>query len=324
MAIYFGGKSAQEFWRGHSRGSINKSQVITVKELESCNATNLELEQQAPWKVGIQTAPFEILVDDRNRRNTTKFIRPRLWVWGGSFAKISDGEFVFMPEDLALHLAENNTLPQLLIYYSELLGTFALGETADETQYGRRPLTSVDLLQKKLDESGAFHGKRRAKKALELVIPNAASPAEEILALMLSAPQELGGFGLPRPELNPQNVFTTLNGKCYVPDLWWRKAKLDVEYFGSDHLPPEKMVRDSLRRNDIVSTGATFYVATKRHLYTMRLLEELASGVAKALGEKPVDTRDEARSKRWEFQRQLLSALPPVRSASEIEGRKRS
>ena len=53
-----------------------------------------------------------------------------------------------------------------------------------------------------LDSVGKVNGKAKAKRALKYVIDGSLSPMETMVYMLLCLPVMLGGYGLPKPEMN--------------------------------------------------------------------------------------------------------------------------
>ncbi|MFR1639109.1 MAG: DUF559 domain-containing protein [Eggerthellaceae bacterium] len=69
-------------------------------------------------------------------------------------------------------------------------------------------------------------------------------------------------------------------------DLYWPEAKLDVEYDGGNHEDPEQMLKDSMRRDALVSMGITVLTVTKWQLENGGSMNEIAHTVAEHTGKR--------------------------------------
>ena len=114
---------------------------------------------------------------------------------------------------------------------------------------------------------------------------------ETALALMLCLPPDMGGFGLPRPELNrdasPAPSERHLSSQdAIVADLCWPDQRVIVEYYGwEDHFAagPAKVASDAARANSLTSLGWTVLHVTYEQICSMSGLTLLARQIARAL-----------------------------------------
>ena len=96
---------------------------------------------------------------------------------------------------------------------------------------------------------------------LPFVTENLCSPRELALQLLLCLPKRLGGFGLTVPTankaMNLNSVQSSICGRKYlVPDLFWEKAALDVEYNGYEyHSYQDQIESDKTRRAALKLAG---------------------------------------------------------------------
>lgn len=84
---------------------------------------------------------------------------------------------------------------------------------------------------------------------------------ETKIALLLSLPTSMGGYGIPQPDLNAQ-VTHSFSGARHPErfrcDLYWPTVKLALEYDSHQyHASSEKVVLDSTRRMKIESKKNT-------------------------------------------------------------------
>lgn len=110
---------------------------------------------------------------------------------------------------------------------------------------------------------------------------------ESLLSMLLCLPPSLGGFGLPRPELN-YPIATNEEGvamrKC---DLYWPNQKFALEY-DSDafHSDASKLHLDSSRRSTLEKAGVHVVSVTKNQVFDRSKLLGLAAIASKKLGKR--------------------------------------
>lgn len=98
----------------------------------------------------------------------------------------------------------------------------------------------------------------RARHALTLVDPLAASPGESLARTVLVT------GGVPKPRCNADVVW--LGGWIARADLLWEEEKVIVEYDGIVHLTEDQRRTDAARRNLLQDAGYVVIVFTARDL----------------------------------------------------------
>lgn len=84
----------------------------------------------------------------------------------------------------------------------DFAGTYRYVPHSAKVRYGTKPLLTRRSFLAYLAKVNARKGVGRARRVVEAAFDRAASPMETVLALMLTLPVRVGGFGLPRPRLN--------------------------------------------------------------------------------------------------------------------------
>jgi hypothetical protein len=119
----------------------------------------------------------------------------------------------------------------------------------------RRRLATPEQLAAAVKRGKGRRGVERARRALPLLDPRAASPMESYTRAVLV----LGGC--PMPEVNAD--IYDVDG-CWIAqaDLVWPAARLIVEYDGGVHLSERQRRADLARRNDLMAAGWTVLYAS--------------------------------------------------------------
>jgi len=196
-------------------------------------------------------------------------------------------------------MANQLTLIRLIELGYELCGTYSLPVTGDPFVpergfYNRPPLTSVKKLEVFLNHMQGNKGHVKVMRALRYMQNDSASPMETKLAIILTLPYKLGGFGLAGAELNwrviPTKAAKRSSGKAiYVCDLFWADHNLAVEYdSNSFHTHQRQIADDSKKRNALTTMGITPITVTKQQLYDRQEFEKIARAIAKGLGKRLV------------------------------------
>lgn len=112
-----------------------------------------------------------------------------------------------------LQMAESFPLETLVVAGMELCGRYAVSREGAISS--RCPLTSASRLRRFVGQAEGMRGVKKARRALRFVMDDSASPMETSLALLLSMPRSLGGYGLPRPVMNLR-IDAVAFDKCMV------------------------------------------------------------------------------------------------------------
>lgn len=202
----------------------------------------------------------------------------------------------------ALMAAELGTV-DLALLGNELVGSYAPYPPSPYGIVERTPLTSLDRLRRTVGQLGGRRGCARARACLELLLPGAASPMESRLALYLTLPRHLGGYGLPAPMLNmtfdADGRTRRLDAHRYRGDLCWPEARVAVEY-DSDaaHTGSQRIAEDTRRRNELVDRGITVVGVTRQQAHSFHELDRVAHVVARLLGHRMRERRSDQPQRR--------------------------
>ena len=228
-------------------------------------------------------------VSDRGRS-----VRVNASVWGaplprGAFRSVQRDIYVSSPEFTFLQMARRLELVPLIALGMELCGTYRREALNGETLYDQPALTTPKDLGAFLNKVGSVHGAKRARRALSYVAPNSASPLETSVYLLLCLPYRLGGYNFPRPVLNAgirlgkRGREHTLRRSSF-PDLYWRKAKLDLECHGKVHELQRTRTEDSMRRKALERMKVEVVELTYDEVRDPKMFRATAIRLAKKLG----------------------------------------
>lgn len=210
---------------------------------------------------------------------------------------------VASPELTFVQMAAVLSLPELIALGMELCGTYrrnavrpsAFASAEPRTLYDQPQLTTVEKLRHFVASTSRMNGVKVAREALKYVRDYSASPYETIIYLLLCLPRRMGGYALPEPELNPVIVFSKRGRKHTVRrsargDLFWRDAKLDLEYNGGTH--EDTRAADSMRRKALERMGIEVIELTPDEANDAKLLHATALRIANSLGVRVRVERD--------------------------------
>ena len=153
------------------------------------------------------------------------------------------------PELIVLHMASQLDAIALAQLIMELCGSYSPSPVPDDDgkshcAYELPPVTTLGSIGSFARRFRHRGGTRTLHDALDLAMEGAASPAEANLALAMSLPRELGGYGFPKPALNPKldvpgEEQGRVGGGRYFLDAFWQGAYADLEFESTEfHLDP--------------------------------------------------------------------------------------
>lgn len=296
MAIYYTGRTALDFWRWKAATLSTVERPRPVRRLTLSGGSVDEAQAQ----IGCahfrnQEHRVELLV--RSKRHTHSSQNARYVVCTrqlppSAFHRLNEDRFVASPEFAFIALARQLDLIDLVLLGCELTGTYVTSD-ADERGFVQcEPLATIASLARMASNCTGFGGIKRALAASRHVVENAASPMESCVALLLTMPRRLGGYGLPKPRLNYKLELSReqripLKRKSITVDMMWPSAKMAIEYESTAwHHGDEKFVQDSIRRNDIRSLGYDVTTITRNEYKSIAAMDRIAANVAAKVGHR--------------------------------------
>ena len=224
----------------------------------------------------------------------------------GSLVWADDGLLAPTPELTFVLMGRVLGEAELAAYGCELCGFYALDGSGPLGFASCPQLTSVSRLSEylaRLDElrerdgAGRPWGLARAQRALAHVLDRAASPAEAQVALLLSLPARMGGYGLPKPELNghvelDEELARTAGAPTLVCDLVWAARRSVLEYAGSVHKAADRVAHDRRKANVLQAAGYDVIEMGSEELMGREAMDAVADTVARSLGASGA-TRDQ-------------------------------
>lgn len=288
MAIFIGHKTALAYWRTHDR---NWAQPISQAAPQENNSPYYsQIDTDILWKFSIDEKPVSILVSCKANMRKSQNLSPRIWSGkhpSRSFCKIAQGLYVSTPEATFLQLGKESSLIQLITIGYELCGSYGLSAQSDSGFLRREPRSNPQLIERYLEKCDGIHGVKAAKRASSYIAKGSASPMESLLSMLLCLPPSLGGFGLPRPELNfpiETNEGGIVMRRC---DLYWPDQRFALEYDSDTfHSDASKLHLDSSRRSTLEKAGVHVVSVTKNQVFDRGQLFNLATIVSKRLGKR--------------------------------------
>ncbi|MGI6033885.1 MAG: hypothetical protein ACOX69_10750 [Coriobacteriales bacterium] len=263
------------------------------------------------------TKPVHCLVARPNDRRKNKVLHGHCWSTDlpkNSLIQLSENIYVCAPEFRFLQAARALSIPRCIVFGLELAGSYISDR---EAEYGCRqclPRTNEKLLKGYLSGITQKLGIKKARKAASHVLPNSRSPMESRLAAVLTIPQVHGGFGLPKPELNPKIETNPDFQKSGISeprfcDVFYRKISLDIEYNGKQHEQGSAPERDLQRERDLLRAGISVVSLSEKSLVNPMEMARLARSIRKRLGMRHRPESDRTFKKRNQLFRTLFSGI---------------
>lgn len=254
--------------------------------------------------------PLHVLVDDPGHRTVSSRVKCHVWsgrLPAGSLYQLAPGVLIASPAFCCLQDAVNSSLPHVAATMMECLGKYGR-VTGARGFLDRNPLLGCDELSSYLANAKGCRGVEKARRALRLALSPTRSPLETKTVLIATLSGRLGGYGLPRPEVNyvistqaediPFSQFAR-----YEVDVCWpnRRTILEVDSYRY-HAKAEQLDTDAKRRNSLKSMGWKVITVTDGQL-SGDALDVLMRQVAKDLKLRLKTPKPELRD--W-----LLEELP--------------
>ena len=207
--------------------------------------------------------PLHVLVDDPGHRIVSAMVKSHVWsgrLPPGSLYQLAPGVLIASPAFCCLQDAVSSSLPHVTATMMECLGRY--GRAAGTRGFlDRDPLLGYGELSSFLADAKGCRGVEKARRALRWALFPTRSPLETKTALIATLPRRLGGYGLPRPEVNyiisplaediPFSQFAR-----YEVDICWpvHRTILEVDSY-LYHSRPEQIDSDAKKRNSLKSMG---------------------------------------------------------------------
>lgn len=288
MAIIMYGQTAYQYWTNAS--SDAQPQHVPLRMLQDLHTTNADVEKLARIAPHLAT-PYHALalsVARKHKLDSAIFHTCSQALPRNSFVELADGIYAPCPELCFMQIAREVDILRLIRIGYRLCGRFRI--QSGGVLESRQPLTMPDAIKRYLVEAGPAHGSVQATRAVEHILANAASPAEIALAMRLTLPHRLGGFGLPHPVLNQtieltESAAQLTRKQWHEVDLFWEEGRLAIEYDSDQvHLDSGAHTDDAIKRLALGEMDLQVISVTRSQLKSPELLSKVAHQAAKRLG----------------------------------------
>ena len=277
---------------------LERSTVAVSPRASSADAVKglLAQDEAARDSHWTPTTPLHVLVsaDTASRRPSDLRVphRAPATIPQRSFVEVAPGVYASSPEFLYLEMAAHGLdLLDLVWLASVLCATYSCpGPHAPILP--SRPLTSTDLLHAFLVQAvrEKVRGARKALDALPYVVECAASPREIMVPLLACLPLRMGGWNLPKPQLNQsveadRRLAGSTGPARFSLDMLWPEAKLAAEYDSYlHHADPKRRARDNETHAELQRRGYRVEAISTGQLAHADSTDRIMQRLAGALG----------------------------------------
>ena len=299
MDLFISHESALEYWRQPAKRQQFETLKHVRKKLPPVLPEISEYQKEGPEGLSL---PLTVLVGSNKAERKTKTIRTHVHsstLPEGSWLQIGEGLGISSPEFCFFQMAMELPLIKLIELGFEFCGTYStvMAERAgieendepDESPYNLPTLTNTKALKSYVESMKGVRGYKKAARALQYIADGSASPMETALFMLLTLPYQLGGYGLPMPELNhlvnPSKASrANVHKDYYKCDIYWDVIKLNIEY-DSEKLHSEEtaIANDAKRRLDLATLGIETITVTNEQVRSVGELDLLAQHLATRL-----------------------------------------
>lgn len=276
MGIVLSHATARAVYQTAESIAIYATEPIPMDKIRASAPTTSDLEAARAWlkRKSVDSETIHVLTFSNNAQRHRKGCVCRLtrYVFDAeSYLELEPNVYIVDIKLCALQAAADLDLSELVEYYFEICGSYAL-ETSDETQYRERPaLTTVDELRAFFSQASGYRGSSKALKALSYVRGGCRSPLETAFVMMLTMPKSMGGLGIHsvqtdyRVPVTKRYAALTRRTVFYL-DAYLENSMTDIEYNGFYHDEPEQQAIDEERRNTLRNMGYVV-ITVSRHSF---------------------------------------------------------
>ena len=195
-----------------------------------------------------------------------------------------NGKYIASPELVFLELATSLDFHRLV-----LLGLQMCSHTPDNNS---KSITTKRKISNLLAKTKGHNGHFNAEHALRYVENDSASIMESIAFMILSLPNNYGGFGLNGILLNYEIQLKEKERKyfrqkrCFV-DFYYKNERIAVEYDSfTHHNTAHAQGKDHIRKSVLENQGIEVLTLSTIQLFDESACTEFAQNLAKALGKR--------------------------------------
>lgn len=318
MKTVLGHNSSLHYWRSHR---LDETEPSKASSLRGCACARRDIDTVTLYRLGFTDSKVDLLVSSECARRGASGIELRYWKGSlppGALRRIEGDIYVESPEMCFLQFAKRASLVETIFLGFELCGSYPTDEQGPGEGESLPAVTCRARLERFIARAPSHGGVRTARAALKYIRDDSASSMESAVTMLLCLPPRLGGYGLPFPEMNgsvkmgkkARDLGKKEKNRC---DLYWRDAKLALEYNSErHHAGRQARTSDAIRANVLGYIDRTVVILT----WDMLRDEDDFEGIARILCKHLKIRPPRIRIPREDFllQRRLLrkTALPPL------------
>lgn len=177
-----------------------------------------------------------------------------------SLVQLDAGIFAVDPRFCALLAAQSLSRLELVEYYYELCGSYALPFEEGGEYRDAAPLANVASLESFFRAMNGSRGATKALWAARYTRDGSRSPMETATTMTLILPKRLGGLGIRGVRMD-RRIAIAISARrmtrrgCFYADVYIESARLLIEYMGMRHEEERRQVEDGERDNALDAMG---------------------------------------------------------------------
>lgn len=286
MHAFIGFDTSEYIWL---RAAEMKGRATTATPSERSTLNRVDLDKAREMLPFLPPEePLHLIMPERSCVRVIPGAQCHIWNGPikGSYRTIGNGLHLSTPEACWRQMAGVHDVVGAVLLGYRLCATYIPLLPFGVPWVMRQPLTTPERLEAFLARTDRGRGCATAREALHFIASSSASPRETAIALLLSLPRRLGGYGLPVPILNAriplgQRGQSLANKDYFVADLFWPEQKVCVEY-DSDmfHSSQQRAVMDSTKRNALSAMGYTVVTLTNAQVKDAGQFDKAARSLA--------------------------------------------
>lgn len=238
--------------------------------------------------------PLHVLVPSAGERIRCQGVIPHVWstqLPDHALYQLTPEVFLASPQFCLQGISARNNLIKAVVTAMEICGNYGRTPHANEGFYRRPPLARLSELRAHFDHNHGY-GAKKARRAVRHAVEGSRSPMETVVILLFTLPVEMGGCGLPAPEVNvrieiPPDLQAALGKPYVVVDLCWRGVRIILEYDSYLwHSTGVAVDSDSTRNEGLRDLGWMVRSVTAGMLTNDRMRRHLVAKVMERFGRK--------------------------------------
>lgn len=306
------GSTALHYWF-HDPQAKNTLDKVEPDPFRDCPTSPAEFHDSDFDGLQLGPRPFRLAVPSADLR-----ISRRLYKYSVCSGHLPESAFRRASENVCIASPEYCLLQSIRVYprfrflelCMQVCGKYSFDKEALRGFSTRDyQLATVDSIGAFLVQMKGYPGISAFQKLLCYLVDGSRSPMETREYLFMCLPKRLGGYGLPRPEMNmrielddrERHVARRESLEC---DLCWPDKMVVVEYDGQpDHSNRKDRDRDSVKRNILLARGYSVFTVTGGQICSVYAFDKVVCSIAEQIGHRLYGFASD-----WENRRAVLRA----------------